>query len=61
MEIEEILKINSDFSELIKKIKWYSNIGISRQMAYNLKKRFLEGTVTPDTLSKYINKYKYHE
>ena len=41
MEIEEILKINSDFSELIKKRKWYSNIGISRQMAYNLKKRFL--------------------
>lgn len=61
MDIEEILKINSDFSEMIKKRKWYANVGISRQMAFNLKSRFAKGTVTPDTLKKYIDKYNANE
>lgn len=58
MNIEEIIKINSEFSELISQKKWYIAIGLSRQAGYNLKKRFLKGSVTPETLERWVNKSK---
>ncbi len=61
MNIEEIIKINSEFSDLISQKKWYVKIGLSRQDGYNLKKRFLKGSVTPETLERWIKKSKNHE
>ncbi|MGI6078030.1 MAG: hypothetical protein ACOYCB_07705 [Fastidiosipilaceae bacterium] len=57
MEAEKIIKITSEFSKLISEKKWYVQLGLSKQAGYNLKKRFLNGTVTPKTLEKWVNKY----
>jgi hypothetical protein len=58
MDIKEIIRINSEFSELISQKKWYITIDLSRQAGYNLKRRFLKGSVTPETLERWVNKSK---